>query len=126
MFVTTQTVARPFTQTAAALIAARINGGLCLGIDETDVALALRAGSVAVLESERARELVPLMFREASPSLIVTAAIESGGSVASALRLYGAAVAAGYTAIQEWARVSTGIDDERQCGLTLNDTGVVS
>lgn len=103
----------PFAQSAIALIATRLNDGLCQTIEESDVALALRAGTLEVLDSELAKELLPTMFRECEASLVISAAIESGGSVASASQLYWAAVAAGCAPQGQWSKVSTWVPAER-------------
>lgn len=102
-----------FAQSAIEIVVAKLNAGLRVGVEECEVALALRAGTLAVLDSDQARELVPLMFREVDPSVIVTAAIESGGSVASAVRLYCSAVAVGCAAQEGWGKVPTWVNVER-------------
>jgi len=108
----------PFAQSAVALIAAKLNDGLCQTIEESNVALALRAGTLEVLDSELAKELLPTMFRVCEASLVVSAAIESGGSVASAIQLYCAAVAAGCALQEQWSKVSIWVPAERSAHVS--------
>lgn len=84
------------------MVATHLNAPYGDVVTTTEVALALRAGSLAVVQSELSRALLMTMFIECAPQSILSAALEAGGSWRTVRSLYLEAVTGGMRSVQDW------------------------
>lgn len=88
------------------MVATHLNAPYGDVVTAAEVALALRAGSLADVQSELSRALLMTMFIECAPQSILSAALEAGGSWRSVRSLYLEAVTRGMQSVRDWETVA--------------------
>ena len=84
------------------MVATHLNAPYGDVVTAAEVAVALRSGSLADVQSGLSRALLMTMFIECSPQSILSAALEAGGSWRSVRSLYQEAVTGGMQPVRDW------------------------
>jgi len=84
------------------MVATHLNAPYGNVVTAAEVALVLRAGSLADVQSELSRALLMTMFIECAPQSILSAALEAGGSWRTVRSLYQEAVTGGMQPVRDW------------------------